>query len=139
MNTPTAYHVAPAGYTRNAVTMRRHGCERHAAYMIGCQACGYREHATPVTLGSSDESGAPILALVLDEAGNVYEWITAGTYPDAARTFAASGALVVLDADDALNAAPVAAAIHEAELYADCFGRTLPALPASEAPALVVA
>jgi hypothetical protein len=119
--------------------MRQHGCGRHVAYMIGCQACGYREHAMPVTLGALDESGEPILALVLDEDGNVYEWITADTLPYAARAFIASGTLVVLDTDDALNAAPVAAARQESELYADCFGRTLPALPPTEPAALVVA
>lgn len=139
MHTPNAYHVAPAGYTRHAVTMRPHGCERHAAYMISCPACGYREHATPVTLGALDEFGDPVLALVLYDEGNVYEWITADTWADTARTFAASGTLVVLDTDDAHDAAPVAAARHEAALRADCFALTLDALPPTATPALVVA
>ena len=135
----TAYHVAPFGYTRHAVTMRQHGCDKHHAYMIGCPACGYCEHATPVTLGALDVSGEQILALVLDDDGNVYEWITADTWTDAARTFVASGTLIVLDTDDARNATPVAAAMHEAALRADCFGMTRGTLPPTESPTLILA
>ena len=136
-----AYHVAPAGYTRTHLEFRKVGCARHGYgnYQPLCPDCHYEERHIPHTLGAIDEDGNRIIALILDpDDGSVLDYLTATTWRETAATLAASGVLVIVA--DAPDTAPsIRAAIHEAELRADCFGRTLPALPASEEPSLVVA
>jgi len=137
METVNAFHVAPAGYTRPVVSMESHGCKIHPTYTLFCGDCGYAPVHRPVTLGSMDAYGDVVLAMILDENGDVYDFITTDTYWETAQSLAQSGALVVLDDPAALTSRPIMAAMHEATLRADCFGITLPTLPVSLDAALV--
>lgn len=136
-----AYYVAPAGYTRTHLEFRKVGCARHGYgnYQPLCPDCRYEERHVPHTLGAIDEDGNRIIALILDpDDGSVLDYLTATTSRETAVTLATAGFLVIVT--DAPDTAPsIRAAIREAELYADCFGRALPELPPTEAPALVVA
>lgn len=135
METINAGHIAPAGYTRPCVTMEPRGCKVHPAYTIGCPRCDYVEVRTPITLTPTPlpgtESDDDILALILDESGNVAEWITRDTDSETAQTIATWGTLVI--SADAWDTMPpnIAAAMHEATLSADCFGLTLDTLAPS--------
>lgn len=114
-----AFHVAPAGYTRQYVTTEARGCSMHDAYVIGCSACDYVPVRHAVTLGGD------IVALILDDDGDVAEWVTADSGAEFAATVAHWGTVVIRE--DALNdpTPTVVALAHEATLYADCFSVTL--------------
>lgn len=130
METINAGHLAPIGYTRSYVTMAARGCERHSGiYTRFCSACDW----TPVShrIALKDD----VIALILDrEGGDVIEWLTDDSGVEFAQTVAHDGIVVIReDVWQNLDAHPVArAAVHEATLYADCFGVT-DALPESEA------
>ena len=135
--TMNACHVAPAGYTRAYHAMRAHGCQKHADYTIFCQSCEYRVHEVPVTLGARDEFGDMVLALIIDEDGDVIEWITEDTSADTARTVVECGELVVME--HAPASVGIDAAMNEARLRADCFALKLSDMrPSMDAVSLVV-
>lgn len=137
METVNAFHVAPAGYTRPVVSMESRGCKIHPAYTLFCGDCGYAPVHRPVTLGSMDTYGDIVLAMILDESGDIHDYITTDTYWETAQSLAQSGALVVLDDPATFNDPAIVAAIHEATLRADCFGLTLADLAPSLESVLV--
>lgn len=137
MSEINAFHTAPAGYTRSHVSMRSHGCKRHAVYALFCAECGWEAVRTPITLGSLDADGDRVLALILDHDGDVYEWLTADSGREFASNVVSSGSLVILDTPETWDSPTLQAAMHEATLNADCFALTLDDLAPSETPTLI--
>lgn len=114
METINATHTAPIGYTRSYVKPVKHGCTRHADYMIGCGSCGFAFVPTPVTLAGD------VVALILDrEDGSVVEYVTTDSTPVNVAHLAHDGEVVLRD--DLLDHPVSAALAYEATLYADCF------------------
>ncbi|MGO1566438.1 MAG: hypothetical protein ACTHXC_00310 [Brachybacterium sp.] len=124
------FHVAPLGYTRQRADVRQQACDKHEKYYPLCGACVYVFFEVPHTLGERDEDGARVLALILDEDGDVIEEITDDTYPETAATFVGWGEMVVLETA-VFEHEPLVSAIQEARLRADCFGVPRFTLPAS--------
>lgn len=73
-----------------------------------------------LTLGQVDIDGDYILAILLDEDGDVLEWISASTHWETAQNFATDAhTILLLDGDTSRNAEVIR---REVELYNDCFG-----------------
>lgn len=73
-----------------------------------------------ITLGQVDIDDDYVLAILLDENGDVFEWITASTPWQTAQNFATDAhTILLLDGDTSRNAEVIR---REVELYNDCFG-----------------
>lgn len=120
--TVNAGFIRPVGFTATYTTMQSVGCLKHGTYTLFCAECYWVPVAHTVTLGGD------VLALVLDrEDGSLLEVIGTDTYWETAQTVATWGNLVVSEHVWNMPEVPhnVAVAMHEATLYADCFGVAL--------------
>lgn len=122
--------IAPAGYTRSYTRAKDTPCTAHPDYHPFCPNCTYVIESVPVTLKGD------VIALVLDrEDGSVIDWIEPDYWVGLVQTLAHQGIAVIReDVYADLDSYPAARALaHEAELYADCFGKDTGTLPESEA------
>lgn len=106
----TAYDVKPAGTTYY-----------YLQYAGTNDPLTGKAHFNSIPVVMGDEDG-DVVAVVLDwEDGSVLDWFASDTYWETAQNVATWGRLVVLEGSEGLR--PVAVAIREAELHADCFGK----------------
>ena len=70
-----------------------------------------------VTLGEDD-----VIAVLVDNAGEVYEWFTDETYRDTVANFATNAPNFIHLPIDDTNREVIELALSERALYADCFG-----------------
>lgn len=123
MRTINAGHVKPVGYSAKYITMKETACAKHQYYWPLCSKCIYREEHKTITLGEG------ILAIVIcRESGEALEWITADTPWETAQNIATWGELVISQDVWEMEEKPLSIirAMHEATLYADCFGLEAP-------------
>lgn len=115
MQTITGGTIAPNGTQFYYTQFKQLNCDHGRI----CFQCDYIETKVPVTLDND------ILAIVVDQDDNsVLDWITADSPAEFAINLVHSGELVISESTWKMEDVPkpIVAAMHEATLYANCFG-----------------
>lgn len=126
-NTFNGGYLKPRGTTATFFTMSARGCAAHdGTYTPFCLDCDYVETSTEYTLGGPTKYGGTILAFIVDQDGDLVDYVTADTYWETAVTMAGWGTVWLLDTlwNEPELPRSIIALMSEAELRADCFGLT---------------